>query len=267
MPVTDYHEAFAALYDTMYADRDFLADARYAAGLLDIAPGSDPHAHVLDIGCGCGSHVLALATLGVAATGVDRSEAMIAEARSKPIAADSARVRFEAAPFDRFCASLNGHRFDAAISIFQVFNCMNSAAEMLNHLRLLRGRLKTGGRFLIDLWNGAAVFCDDPRSEFRRYECHSNDTMEIIRTTVPTVDRINQKCTLQYRILTIDRTEQRIHSDFESVHELMFLTPVQYRHLFALAGLRVLDEFRRGHPQTPITERDWYISYLLEAGA
>lgn len=265
MPITDYHEDFAALYDTMYADRDFLEDARYAARLLDIEPGPEAKAHVLDFGCGAGSHVIAFGALGVRATGVDRSEAMIAQARSKPVTEQSAQVQFEAARFDQFCSRLNGHRFDGAVSIFQVFNCMKSAEEMLDHLRLLCGRLRAGGRFLIDLWNGAAVFCEDPRPELRRYACGGDEAAEIVRTTVPTVDRINQTCCLRYRIMQIDREGQRIRSDFESCHELFFLTPVQYRHLFALAGLNILDEFRRGHPGSAITERDWYISYLLEA--
>jgi SAM-dependent methyltransferase len=263
MPLVDYHEQFAAVYDALYANRDVVADTRYAAGLLELDAHSKPDAHVLDFGCGSGSHVLALGRLGIAATGFDTSPAMIARALAKPASRPSADVRFVAGAFTDFCAALNGQCFDGAISLFQVFNCMESPGEMLAHLRLIRDRLAVGARFLIDLWNGVAVFTDDPRPDASSFVCPDEPSKEIVRITIPQLDRINQRCTLHYRILTLDGTRRREQGGFESVHQITFLTPVQYRHLFELAGLRIIDEFRRGHPGTPITERDWYISYLL----
>jgi hypothetical protein len=42
---------------------------------------------------------------------------------------------------------------------------------------------------------------------------------------------------------------------------------VQYRHLFELAGLEIVDEFPKARLKTPVTEHDWYISYLVRRSA
>jgi hypothetical protein len=84
----------------------------------------------------------------------------------------------------------------------------------------------------------------------------------MIRITIPNLDRVAQVCTLRYRVLNLDRATGNF-TEFESVHRLRFLTPVQYRHLFELAGLTVLEEFPKARPGTSVTEKDWYISYLL----
>ena len=40
---------------------------------------------------------------------------------------------------------------------------------------------------------------------------------------------------------------------------MRFLTPVQYRHMFELAELEIVDECPKGAPGKPITDHDWYI--------
>ena len=264
MSLTDYHEQFAGIYDSLYAERDVQKDARYSVGLLELQRLGATRPHVLDFGCGCGAHVLAFGELGLAATGFDKSPAMIARASAKPTAPNSAPVQFAAGTFSEFCAGLNGHMFDGAVSIFQVFNCMESPGEMLGNLQLIAGRLAPKGRLLIDLWNGAAVFADDPRPHIFRSRCLDSPTREVIRVTVPELDRVQQVCVLNYRILIVDSESSAVCNDFESVHKLTFLTPLQYRHLFELAGFEILDEFKRHHPGVPITDKDWYISYLVQ---
>lgn len=264
--ITDYHAQFASCYDTFYLDRNVLGDAKYAAGLLNFDLSRRNGTHVLDVGCGCGDHVLAFAQLGIHATGIDRSPAMIAQATAKPAPSESADVRFVAGGLDDFRKALDGHTFDGAVSMFQVFNCMETPGAMLDHLKLVRNNLAPGSHFLIDLWNGAAVFADDPRPEERRFSCKDDSGLEVVRVTTPSVDRINQICTLHYCVRKQCVATGQVMEEFESVHRLLFLTPVQYRHLFELADLRIVDEFRRDHPGTPIAADDWYISYLLQAG-
>lgn len=262
MTQIDYHEQFAAVYDTFYADRDIAGDCRFTAELLGLSNGRLKSARVLDFGCGTGSHVLTFAGQGIAATGFDVSFSMIAEARSKRPDATAAPVRFESGSFSEFCDRINGDRFDGAASFFNVLNCIESPAAMLTHLTMLRRSLADGACFLADVWNGAAVFVDEPRPGVRHFQSAECDSAEIVRITVPTLDRINQRCTLRYRVLTLDRASGRF-TEFESVHELHFLTPVQYRHLFELAGFTIVDEFPKGRPGEPVTARDWYISYLV----
>lgn len=258
----DYHEQFAAVYDTFYGNRDIAGECRFAAELLDLSNGRATSGRVLDFGCGTGSHVLTFAREGIAATGFDVSSAMIAEARAKRPEAASAAVRFEAGSFSDFCARTNGNRFAGAASFFNVLNCMESPAAMLEDLTRLRRCLCPGGCFLADAWNGAAVFMDEPHPDVRHFKRDANDSSEIVRITVPTLDRVNQRCSLRYRVLTLDRESGRF-AEFESVHRLLFLTPVQYRHLFELAGFAIVDEFPKGRLGEPVSAQDWYISYLV----
>jgi SAM-dependent methyltransferase len=259
---TDYHERFAAVYDAFYATRDSVGECRLAAELLGLSNGRAQRSRVLDFGCGTGSHVLSFAGAGLEAVGFDVSPAMIAKARAKKPEATSAPVRFESGDFSAFCARTNGVRFDGATSFFNVLNCMTSPAAMLADLALLRRSLGDGAALLADVWNGAAVFADEPRPDVRHFRSKENDAAEIVRITVPELDRVNQRCRLRYRVLTLDRRTGRF-DEFESLHNLHFLTPVQYRHLFELAGFDIADEFPKGRPGEPVTAGDWYISYLV----
>ncbi len=263
MPVVDYHDQFAACYDSFYQNRDVTGDALYASKLLELDLHRTPKPFVLDFGCGTGSHVLALADMGYSAIGFDRSTAMIAMAQIKAQDDDLPNATFKTGSFDLLCNDRHGDRFDGIISLFQVFNCMPSTVEMLDHLKMIRSRLKVGSRFLIDLWNGSAVMTDDPRAEHRRFQNLDNPTTDIVQDIEPTVDRINQQCVLRYRVQIIDRSTNTTIDEFVSQHTLLFLTPAHYRQLFELAGLSIIDEFSRGKPGVSVSTSDWYISYLL----
>ena len=261
MSLTDYHESFAAVYDTLYARRDVAGEVRLAADLLELSTESGSP-HVLDFGCGTGEHALALAEQGISVVGFDRSEAMIAVADSKQQVAGSTGVSFACGSLAEFFHRANGLRFDGVVSFFNVLNCIDTPGEMVSHLRLMGSRLQPGCKMLVDVWNGAAVFVDQPHPGIQHYDCPDEPGHELIRITEPKLDRVNQRCKLRYRVLNLNR-ESGSFTQFESIHDLRFLTPVQYRHLFELADLRIVDEFPKGKPSTPITEDDWYISYLL----
>jgi len=258
----DYHDRFAAVYDTLYRERDVQAEARFAAELLDLTGDGVKPARVLDFGCGTGSHSLAFGELGLMATGFDVSPAMVAQARAKAESARDTVVCFECGEFADLCGQMNGHRFHAAVSFFNVFNCMDSPMAMLDNLRLIRSALRPGGLLLMEVWNGAAVFTDSPRPNVRHHAVDGSPDREMVRIMEPEVDRVAQRCTLRYRVLTLDRGEGRF-MEFESIHRLHFLTPVQYRHLFELAKFELVDEFPKGKAGVPVSDRDWYISYLV----
>lgn len=259
----DYHEQFAAVYDNFYLQRDVKGEVEYAADLLGLTGGDRANKGVLDFGCGTGSHVMEFAKLGLAATGFDISSAMIDQAKRKGENFNGPSIEFATGTFDEYCRGLHGQRFDGAVSFFNVLNCMQSPSLMVENLSLIRQTLAPGAKFLVDLWNGAAVFVDEPRPDVRHYSNPDDPDVEMIRITIPRLDRIAQRCTLQYRVLTLNRRDNRF-SEFESTHNLHFLTPTQYRHLFELAGLTIIDEFPKGKAGTPISDRDWYISYLVK---
>lgn len=294
MLIADYHDQFAELYDTFYQSRDVQAEARLAVDLLELDGWHRPRRRVLDFGCGTGAHVLAFAALGIDTVGFDPSPAMIARARQKRPARPAATVRFETGTFAEFFGYLNGTEFDGAVSFFNALNCVRSEEAMVTHLRLIRSRLVTGARALMDVWNGSAVLADAPRSCLRRFPMPGKTAGQVVRITEPQLDRGSQTCTLRYRVFTrpeytnlaedprydgprvdshnserpgpadaIEDSAVAEPGEFESIHELKFLTPAQYRELFAAAGFAVAEEFPKNKPGQCITDHDWYISYLL----
>ncbi len=265
-PRPDYHDRFAAVYDTFYRRRDIAGEVALAAELLGVSGAGGDGGHVLDFGCGTGSHVLEFVRQGFVATGFDVSEFMVAEALEKAACTYDTTVAFAHGDLGEFCESRGSCRFDGGVSFFNVLNCMASASAMVRDLQLIRGLLAPGARMLVDVWNGAAVFVDEPRPDVRHFSDSDEPNVEVIRITIPTIDRVEQRCTLQYRVLTLNRGDGRF-SEFESIHKLHFLTPTQYRHVFELAGFSVVDEFPKAKPGTAISDTDWYISYLVASPA
>src|SRR6478609_5890219 len=74
---------YSRYYDLLYRDKDFKGEAQYVHSLIERQrPGARS---VLDLGCGTGRHASLLAERGYDVTGVDRSPAMLAEARAREV--------------------------------------------------------------------------------------------------------------------------------------------------------------------------------------
>jgi ubiquinone/menaquinone biosynthesis C-methylase UbiE len=104
---------------------------------------------LLDLGCGTGTMALLLAREGWDVVGVDASEGMIAEAQRKAEAA-GVQARFFRA--DLRVLSLHD-RFDAAVSLYDVFNHLSDVEELSATLRNTRRVLRTGGVLIFDVNN------------------------------------------------------------------------------------------------------------------
>jgi SAM-dependent methyltransferase len=115
---------------------------RWAVELLDVQPGD----HVIELGCGPGVAIAALAaraTHGVV-VGVDHSEVMISQARRRNAAAVHAgRVRLVTAPVERL--STTDGPFDAALAV----NTVGMWPEARDRLREIGALLRPGGRIAL----------------------------------------------------------------------------------------------------------------------
>ncbi|HVC09777.1 MAG TPA: class I SAM-dependent methyltransferase [Elusimicrobiota bacterium] len=122
------------------------AEAAFAAKVLGLKKGS----RLLDVCCGTGRHAFALAKRGVVVTGADATPAYLTQARRQ--AKGARNPAFVKADMRRL--PWRGE-FDAAVNLWTSFGYFEHPSEDLQSLRQIARALKPGGRFLIDIVNGA----------------------------------------------------------------------------------------------------------------
>lgn len=138
-------------YSLLYGHRDDADAAEWVAGILgrwQLPAGSS----VLDLACGRGRHVRHFMEKGLRTTGVDISEASIADARTLLPGADlrvgDMREPVAHGAFDGICCLFTSlGYFDTKADDQQVFDAVATA-------------LKPGGRFVLDFMNTACVLRD-----------------------------------------------------------------------------------------------------------
>lgn len=150
--VAAFFDAAAAGYSEAHGDAAKLL--RYRLGLLRQAALLGPGDEVLEIGCGNGLHLLALAGEIRRGIGVDLSPAMIQAARLRAAELPGGeRISFEAGPAETLSAV-----GDAAVDVVL---CVGSLEHMLDRAAVFRSAyrvLRPGGRLACLTLNGGALW-------------------------------------------------------------------------------------------------------------
>src|SRR6266581_5500689 len=73
---------YAAAYDDLYQDKDYLAETDLIENVFKLY-GQSTVRRVLDLGCGTGGHAVVLAARGYEVVGIDRSAEMLERARAR----------------------------------------------------------------------------------------------------------------------------------------------------------------------------------------
>ena len=106
---------------------------------------------ILDVCCGPGRHALPLAARGYWVTGVDRDAAMVAEAARKAESIEGAgEARFLVGDM-RDLAAIPGE-YDAVICLWHSFGYFDAPTNA-GVLRGMRGKLRPGGRLILDVYH------------------------------------------------------------------------------------------------------------------
>jgi SAM-dependent methyltransferase len=144
-PTETWDAFFGDFYLRAYADdvRQGEAEAQaLAAARLARCP---PEGELLDVPCGFGRHALPLARAGYRVVGVDRSEALLAEARRRAAAAEWPRLitaDYRELPFE-------DGSFDAALNLFSSLGYLGDEADT-SVLGEIRRTLRPGARLVIE---------------------------------------------------------------------------------------------------------------------
>lgn len=164
-----YRSAFGHAYLALYRHRD-LSEARLLVSFL--ARRGLVASPVIDLGCGAGRHLLALAESGCDAIGVDLSEPLLLRARAclheegHPVRVARADIR---------ALPVAGASCGTALSLFTTFGYFDEEADERALLAEVYRVLRPGGHYVLDFLNAARVRAEDDRTTVRRegdFEIH-----------------------------------------------------------------------------------------------
>lgn len=233
-----------AYYDLLYADKDYVGEARYVAGRLRPACTS-----ILELGSGSGIHAFLLAEAGYDVSGVERSPAMLGRARERAgatpptagplafIAGDARSIRL-------------GRTFDAVISLFHVVSYQTTDNDVAAMFTTAAEHLRPGGLFLFDIWYGPAVLSQRPTVRVKRMR---NDRIAVTRTAEPTLHANTNIVDVHYEVFATDLATGRIDR-LEEDHSMRYFFLPELTAIGRAAGLSIehAEEWLTGHE--PSTE-------------
>lgn len=258
-PTAVFGDLYSHLYDTIYEQKDYegecdtIEEVFRSLGVIDVRT-------VLDLGCGTGSHTVALAMRGYQVTGIDSSSQMLAIASSKArtVLASSCPVpsflQRDVRGFDLHTS------FDAAIMMFAVLGYQNSNDDVFQTLRAIKKHLKRSGLLIFDVWYGPAVLTIKPSDRVLDIR---TEEVRTIRTASTVVDVLNQAATVKYRVLKIEGSTVY---ETEEHHRVRFFFPQEIRFMLSQAGLETVALFPFGASlDTSPKESDWNVVCVARA--
>jgi SAM-dependent methyltransferase len=249
-----FDAAYAGLYDTTYAEKDYEAECDLVEEALRRF-AQRPVRAILDLGCGTGGHLVPLARRGYELTGVDLSRHMVAIATEKAAAAG---VAADIRQGDIRTVDL-GRRFDAVLLMFAVIGYQRTNADVRAAFATIARHLEPGGVVFLDAWYGPGVLLDPPGSGERVL---AGTAGPVTRRVSAERDVRRHLCTVRYRLtgaLPDGRTEA------EEEHVMRFFFPLELEAFMEGAGLEPCALAPMGSLDRAPDERTWNVVAVARA--
>jgi SAM-dependent methyltransferase len=227
-----FGSAYADAYDWLYQDKNYGAECDLIHRVFQ-SKGHGSIRSILDLGCGTGNHALPLAQQGYEVVGVDRSEAMLDQARRKaanlppdsPVVLHQGEIRN---------VDL-GRRFDAALMMFTVLGYHLENADALSALRTARRHVNSGGLFIFDVMYGPAVLHQRPS---QRVKVIQTPHGKVLRVASGELDIRCQLCIVHYHLWRLERN--RLVAETEECHPVRYFFPLELDLLLECTGFSPL---------------------------
>jgi SAM-dependent methyltransferase len=246
---------YSAIYDLIYADKNYPGEARYVAELIErFSARKGASATVIDLACGTGRHAFELASLGYAIEGSDISAGMIGVARAQA-AARALPVRFHNHSFQTADA-IEG-QFDVALALFASLGYLTHFDDFSLALANVRKRLVPGGIFIFDLWNGAAVLPGYSAHKVRKVGDAQRQVERISRTAVDAIAQ-QARVEFEFKVAYADGTARH----FSEEHRVRFYFAQEMSDLLPALGFEVLLRCPFLSPGRPLGADDWNMTFV-----
>jgi SAM-dependent methyltransferase len=246
-----FERDYATLYDALYQDKDYLAEAEYIEAEL-LLNGVPTGAKVLEIGTGSGIHAAHLEAKGFQLEGIEPSENMARKARSRGIDVKIGKAESQ-------LITVTDDSKDAVIAMFHVIGYVNSWEDLVAVFSNVHRVLRHGGIFLFDVWYRPAVVAQGMSCRIKRIQLEDGGT--VIRCAEPRLDLESSVGHVRYDIFW--ETSPGSFNRVEELHSLRFFSLEDVRNLSLQAGLTLVDshEFRTKRPPA---EDTWGVTFVLK---
>lgn len=240
---------YAAVYDALYADKDYARECELLASLIERYAQTRVH-RILDLGCGTGNHAIPLARMGYAVVGVDRSEPMLAQARAKAARASGALAAEFRLGDIRFIEL--GEQFDCALLMFAVLGYQLADDDVRATLKNVHRHVRPGGLVMFDVWYGPAVSRQRPSD---RVKIVAHGGRELRRAASGTLDPQRQVCTVEYQWT----------GDCRERHQVRYFFPTELELSCGRAGFELLRLGAFPEVDRDPTEETWNVLCVARA--
>jgi SAM-dependent methyltransferase len=247
---------YADAYDAIYRDKNYVGEVDLIERIL-VRHGLDGPKRLLDLGCGTGNHALPLAQRGYTVVGVDRSPAMLAQARAKTSAAHVGSVVFQEG--DIRDVDL-GERFDAVLMMFTVLGYQLEDADLMAALATVRRHLDRGGLFIFDVWHGPAVLADRPGE---REVNVTQGSARIRRKSHAVLDALRHLCRVCFELERIDADGQA--ERWQEEHTVRYYSSQELESALGQNDLELLRLRSFPDDEAPADERAWNVIGVAQA--
>lgn len=253
---TVFGSAYASVYDTLYADKDYERECDDIEGAFK-QHGDRSIQRILDLGAGTGGHAFPLARRGYDVHGVDLSSGMIERARVKAAGVGGLKPRFTQG--DIRSVEI-GERFDAALMMFAVLGYQAQNDDVLAALANARRHLRDGGLLVFDVWHGPAVMTHPPTDRVRVMTTQSG---RVLRLTRPEMDIRANVCRVQFH--TFDLRGSVVERESEETHVMRYFSLPELDLLLKFAGFAPLRYSPFPVSNEPVTQDTWNILCIARA--
>ena len=243
---------YSASYDALYAEKDYAAECDLLEEVWRRFAREEVKT-LLDIGCGTGNHALPLARRGYSVAGVDRSPAMLAQARAK--AGDNCDF-FEGDARD---FELDA-QFDAAIMMFAVLGYQLENDDVMLALKNARRHVKTGGIFCADFWHGPAVLNIGTSERMREIPTANGTTLRF-----SSGDLRPEKHAVDVHFRLWELQNQRLTKQTNETHRVRFFFPLEIELYAHLCGWKLVNLSAFGDLDETPSMQSWNVLAVWEA--
>jgi SAM-dependent methyltransferase len=226
---TEVFRDYAAYYNLLYRDKDYISEVDYIETLLAEASTTSDRDRILDIGCGTGRHAVVMAERGHTVVGLDASDQMINLARIGGIPS----TRFVVADARRFDLS---ERFDVAVSLFHVASYQTSNKDLYAYFGSVSEHLESEGLFVFDCWYGPAVLHQKPTVRVKEIE---DDSLKILRIARPELEPEANCVMVTFDLMIERKVDGQLHRLREE-HRMRYLFLPEIKDFLRRVGMRLV---------------------------